>query len=51
MTGRAAVEQAAPEPAAAELAAAVLARLTGAGQTLAVAESLTGGLEIGRAHV
>jgi PncC family amidohydrolase len=27
-----------------ELAAAVLARLTGAGQTLAVAESLTGGL-------
>jgi len=54
VTGRAAVEQAAPEPAAAELAAAelaaaelaaaVLARLTGAGQTLAVAESLTGGL-------
>ena len=47
--GQAAAEPAGGEPAegeqdAAELAAAVLARLTGAGQTLAVAESLTGGL-------
>jgi len=37
-------DQAAGDQAAAVLAAAVLARLTGAGQTLAVAESLTGGL-------
>lgn len=37
-------EPATDETAAGELAAAVLARLTGAGQTLAVAESLTGGL-------
>ena len=36
--------QATNELATDELAAAVLARLTGAGQTLAVAESLTGGL-------
>ena len=37
-------EQATGEQAAGELAAAVLARLIPAGQTLAVAESLTGGL-------